>query len=101
MARIRVPLVHDGTSYHVDLPTYQMVPGTCQPIKPGLLTADGPAPAAAVADVLALGPTVAAEVPDVFLAGPSRQFDALHLRTSYPGWAGRHPGALPDALERL
>ena len=70
--RVRVLVAWDAKrGYHVALPTASMLPGTFQPVTPGLLGADGPEPATfpdgkprATPDaVMALSPTVEVLMP--------------------------------------
>lgn len=80
----------EARGFHVDMPTYVMIPGTFAPVTDGLIGPDGPISGAKVADVLALGPSVEVDLPDdtPIKAG---KIDAAGLRKMYadtPRFAG-------------
>lgn len=85
--RKRVPLVYSAAlGWHVDLPTYEMVPGSVQPFhRAGLIERGEVLPAAPVAGVLGLMPTVVVLLPDDWPMRADGQLDAPGLRAMYRG----------------
>jgi hypothetical protein len=90
--RVRVKLLWDGSSWRVDLPTAQMVPGSLLPVIPGrttphgVLAVDQVTGAPLPMDHPALsGLTVAVEVPDDYTDTPGGPIKAALLRKKYAG----------------
>lgn len=92
--RKRVKVTYDATrGFHVDLPSYAMVPGTFEPVTPDLVAADGVLATAKVADALALGLTVEVDVPDEDCDCEKGAIDPKKIRARYRAWRQR---AAPD-----
>lgn len=86
MMRKRLALSHDATrGWHVDLPSYAMVPGTMQPVTAGLVFADGIYPSADTAKVMALIPSVEVECPAGYAETPGGPLNAALIRAMYKG----------------
>lgn len=84
--RKRVKLQHDAVrGWHVDLPTYAMIPGSCLPITATLIDKDGVLRGADVASVLALNPTVEVHCPDEYQGKQAGTLDAERIRKLYEG----------------
>ena len=82
--RKRMMLYFDAArGWHVDLPTYQMVNDTFDPVTAGLIHANGVFPGAPVAEVLALGPSVEVELPDDTPTTKAGKIDTAALRKMY------------------
>ncbi len=85
--RKRAPATYNAKTdtWHVDLPTYSIIPGTWQPITPDLIGDNGVHPTASPAKVLAKHPTVEVEIPDEWPLTADGQIDAERLRIMYRG----------------
>jgi len=82
--RKRLPLSHDADrSWHVDLPTYSMIPGTCLPITLGLIDKNGILALADTAAALALNPSVECDIPDDTPMTDPATIDAAKMRERY------------------
>lgn len=69
--------------WHVQIPSYSMVPGSFEPVTSGLVSVDGIESGAQPADVLALGASVLCEIPDDWAVDSSGDLDVVALRRLY------------------
>ena len=69
--------------FYVDLPHYQMVPGTHAPIVNGYIHADGVLPGIDAADALKHKPSVLVDLPDGIEFGPDGEIDRRKLQGRY------------------
>lgn len=84
--RKRVKLSYTAqTGWHVDLPTYQMIPGTCLPIIAGKTTPDGVLPTANPADPALNALTVQIECPDDYADPTTQKINPSQVRRKYKG----------------
>src|SRR6266699_3330525 len=70
-------------AWSVDLPTYNMIAGTHQPIVEELIHANGLYPKFTDEDLARLAPTVEVELPDDWPIKADGQLDAERLRAMY------------------
>jgi hypothetical protein len=89
--RKRLPITYTAQrGWHVALPTYQMIPGTFQPITKGLIDKDGVLAAADTTKVLTLTPTVEVDFPDEYMHDDLDGIDPGKIRNMYkdhPLWS--------------
>lgn len=79
-----VPISYSPTrGYYVNLPTYNMVQGTWEPVTPNLLHANGAYPKADPMQVLALNPTCIVEIPDYIPMDESGNIDPVPFAEVY------------------
>jgi hypothetical protein len=82
--RKRLPVSWDrARGFHVALPTYMMIPGTWQPVTPGLVHENGAEPSAKPADVIALDVSVLCDFPDADAHPLTGQPSDLVIMTRY------------------
>jgi hypothetical protein len=92
--RKRYRVVHKDGSWKVDLPTYEMVPGSFLPVIAGKSTANGPLPGTAPNDPAMSGATVQVDIPDedVKQGGETNAQYHARLDARYREHAGRFRG---------
>lgn len=83
--RRRFALSYDEQlGYYVNLPHYQMVPGSHEPIIKGVSHKDGILPSVAPADALKHGMSVLCDMPDGIELDTKGGIDAKIMRNRYP-----------------
>ncbi len=83
--RKRVRVTFDGANWIVNLPHYQTVPGTWEPVTEELIHEDGVFPGADMDKVLALLPTVEVDVPDRLVDETTGELSKEKVRALYRG----------------
>jgi hypothetical protein len=83
--RVRLKVVFDGTRWKVDLPHYEVVPGTWEPVTESLVHENGPLPDADIDEVKALEPTVQVDVPDRIMDPVTGRPSKERIRELYRG----------------